>query len=101
MTSIPEGTGFTTRQNWKAVNYQGIDILYFFTVENGGEVVRLTAQCYIEGAGILTSDTVCDPVGMTAYEAGERWLSELSDDDYEGFYQEARRMWKLMFYGGD
>lgn len=101
MSEIPPGTGFTTFQNWQAFRYKGIDILYLFTVETGGEAVRLTTQCGIEGAGIVTEVLQCDPIGMSATEAGLRWLSELDEDDHERFYQQAFRMWKLMFYGGD
>lgn len=97
--SIPEGTGFTTSKIWREVEYKGISMLFRFDYE--GDDLYLITQTEVDGVGVVTSTIVCEPVGMTAPEAGLRWLSDLGVDDFESFYQSAKQAWMVCFYGGD
>lgn len=97
--SIPEGTGFTTSKNWREIEYNGIVMLFRYDYE--GDEVFLTAQTELDGIGVVTSTMTCEPVGMAPHEAGRRWLSELSEDDFQQFYLQVRQAWIVFFYGGD
>lgn len=90
-----------SRVFWRAIEYKNINFLFRYGYE--GDTLFLTAEADVDGIGMVTSSTECtvsDP-DMSVPQAGQRWLMDLSETDFQQAYTDVMEIYRLFFHGGE